>query len=81
MMMMEEMIEFLGWCSILNIGLLFVSAGFVIVFRESAVRIHAKLFAMEAEELQRIYFRYLAWYKIAVLIFNIVPYVALKIMN
>ena len=74
------MIEFFGWCSIINIGILFLSALMVIVFRETLLRIHSKMYNLDDEILLKIYIQYLALYKILIIIFSIVPYFALKIL-
>jgi hypothetical protein len=76
----EIMIEFFGWCSIINIGILFLSALTVIVFREPVLRIHRKVYHVEDEVLLKIYLQYLALYKILIIIFSIVPYFALKLL-
>ena len=77
----EIMIEFFGWCSIINIGILFVSALIILVFRESILRIHGKMYHLDDEILLKIYLQYLALYKILIIIFSIVPYFALKLLN
>jgi len=80
-MTMESLTEFLGWCSVLNIGLLLASTLSVIVGHERLASIHAKLLHMERPDLIRGYFQYLANYKIVVLVFNVIPYIALKVMG
>jgi hypothetical protein len=80
MMDMTAIQEFLGWCSLINVGLLTFSAVVVVWLRGPISRIHAKMFALEPDGLPRVYFEYLALYKIAIIIFNIVPYVALRII-
>ena len=77
----EAVREFFWWCSIINIGLLMVSVIFVVSLRDPILRIHTKMFNLEESVLSRGYFQYLAQYKIAVIVFNIVPYFALKIMS
>ncbi len=77
-----ELIQaFLGWCSIINIGLLLFSAIFVILLRDQVSTLHAKIFNLNKEDVFRAYFQYLAQYKILIIVLNIVPYFALKIMN
>jgi hypothetical protein len=77
----EAIREFLGWCSVINIGLLMFSAIVVVALRGTVSRLHAKMFSLEESDLSRAYFQYLAQYKIAIIVFNIVPYLALWIMN
>jgi len=77
----ETMREFLGWCSVINVGLLIFSAIFVTLLSGPISRIHAKMFNLDESDLSSAYFQYLAQYKIAIIVFSIVPYFALTIMN
>jgi hypothetical protein len=71
---------FFGWCSVINIALLLLATVFISAFNRFTKTIHAKMFHVSMTELDIIYFSYLAYYKLGILIFNIVPYVALKLM-
>ena len=77
----ETIRTFLGWCSVINIGLLMLSSIFIIVIRETISRIHGKMFNLDEKYLSQAYFQFLAQYKIAIIVFNIVPYFALKTMG
>ncbi len=77
----EVVREFLGWCSVINIGLLFFSTIMLIVMRGWIINIHAKMTGVSEAELPRLYFEYLGNYKIFIIVFNIVPYVALRVME
>ena len=79
-MTINELTTFLGWCSILNIVLLTFSAVLLVFFIERIAQIHAGMFTIDQAEIHKMYFQYLANYKIATLIFNIIPYFSLKIM-
>ena len=73
--------EVLGWCAVLNAGLLLLAALAVITVGGPVKRIHGALLGLSDEDLSRAYFQYLAQYKLAILIFNAVPYVALRIVE
>ena len=77
---LETLIAFFGWCTAINIGLLTVAAVVLGLTRGSISQIHAKMFNLRESDLSRAYFQYLAQYKIAVLVLNLVPYIALKII-
>ena len=79
-MNIEELIIFLGWLSVINIGVLLFSTMMVVLFRDFVANIHAKMFSISKDELPFAYFQYLAQYKTLTLIFNLAPYVALKVM-
>lgn len=77
---MEVLKAFFGWCAVINIGLLVVSALFLVVFKQTAFWVHKKLCRLNDEDLERAYFQYLAQYKIFTMVFSIVPYFALSII-
>jgi len=79
MFTISELTEFLGWSSVINICLLIATTLAVILMRESITKLHEKMFGIDAKELPILYFQYIAQYKLAIIIFNIVPYIALKI--
>jgi len=71
---------FLGWCTALNMGILLFSAIFLFLFNGLATNIHSKLTGVSASKLPTLYFSFMANYKIGIFIFNLVPYIALKLM-
>ena len=77
----EAMREFLGWCSVINIGILILATIKLVLFRGPISSIHAKMFNLDESDLSRAYLQFLAQYKIALLVFSIVPYFALRIMS
>ncbi len=80
-MTIETIRTFFGWCTVINIGLLIFSSIFLIAMRGTASRIHGKMFNLDEKYLSQTYFQWLAQYKIAIIVFNIVPYFALRIVG
>lgn len=76
----ETLTELLGWASVVNIALLFISTIMVIAIRGPISKIHSSLFGLDEKDLGRAYFQYIAQYKIAIIVLDIAPYIALKIM-
>jgi hypothetical protein len=76
----ETLTALLGWTSVINIALLMVSTISLISMRGFITKVHAKLFGMDEKDLGRAYFQYLAQYKIAIIVLNIAPYLALRII-
>jgi len=72
---------FLGWCTVINMTMLIIGSLFIGPMRGMIVGIHGKMFGLAEGDLLRAYFQYLAHYKIAVVVFNLVPYVALVLMG
>lgn len=64
----------------INVGMLLAATILLVMMRSQITRIHSSLFGLGQAELSRAYFQYLAQYKIAVVVFNLVPYIALKVM-
>ncbi len=80
MMTIDALTELLGWASAINIAVLLLSTLGVIAMRGAIARIHSKLFGLAEKDLGRAYFQYLAQYKIAIVVLNLVPYIGLKII-
>lgn len=72
---------FLGWCTVLNIVLFSYMAVMLIAFNAPIKRLHSRIMLIPKEQLNGFYFSFLAHYKLAILLFNLVPYCALKIMS
>ncbi len=77
----ETLTVFFGWMTIVNMGLLLLSTVILLLVKGLAIKIHSKMFGLDAKDLRRAYFQYLANFKILVLIFNLAPYIVLKIMG
>ncbi len=78
---METLREFFGWCTVINMGLLIVASVFIGPMRGMITGILSKMFGLSEGDLLRTYFQYVAHYKIAVVVFNLVPYIALVLMT
>lgn len=76
-----ELTTFLGWCSLINIVILFLSSILIVTLKQPIAKLHSKLMGVKSSDLLILYFQYLAHYKIYIIIFNIVPYIALQLMS
>lgn len=81
MITIDTLTTFLGWCAVINIGVLALTTIALILMRGPVSSIHSRLFGLNQDDLPPYYFQYLGNYKIAIFIFNIVPYIALKVMR
>jgi hypothetical protein len=72
---------FLGWCTVINFGLLFIAAISLMTMRNWIAPMHSRMFKISEEDLLRYYFQYVGNYKLLVITLNLVPYIALKIMR
>jgi hypothetical protein len=78
---LEALRAFFGWCTAINFGLLLIAALAIIALRGSIASIHGRMFGLDEKELAHQYFQYLARYKSAIFMFNLVPYAALWVMS
>ena len=76
----ETVTAFFGWTTIINFVLLAFSSIMIIATRGSISRVHGRMFGLESADLSRAYFQYIAQYKIAIIVFSLTPYLALKLM-
>jgi len=80
MLDINEVTAFLGWCTAMNLIIYVFSALCLTVLRRATTRFHSRLTGLDAAELPKLYFAFLGNYKIAILVFNLTPYMALKLM-
>ena len=80
MISIESLATFFGWCTVINVGLIFFIMLLWNFFHEGIARIHAKIFGVTAEEAKVTFFRVFQQYRLALAVLNLVPYVVLKIM-
>ncbi len=76
----DSMATFLGWCSLINCGLLIYFTLILTLFKDPVKKIHSRLLGVCQEGLEIQYFTFLGNYKLAIIVLNLVPYCALKIM-
>ena len=73
--------EFFKWCSIINIALFILSAIMIIAAADFVYGMHGQLFHLPRETFDVALYAFLGLYKIVILVFNLVPYVALRIIG
>ncbi len=76
----ETLTTFFGWCSVINLGALLLATLFFSVLHEFAGKFHAKIFGVTKEEAKATFFRVFQQYRLAWVILNVVPFIALNIM-
>lgn len=79
MISLELVTAFFGWTTVVNFVFLLFSTIIVVAARGAIARIHGGMFGLESADLSRAYFQYLAQYKIAIIVFSLTPYIALKL--
>ncbi|MCD4823275.1 MAG: hypothetical protein K8S55_01600 [Phycisphaerae bacterium] len=78
-MTIELLRNVLGWCAIINVGLLFLCFLLFRLAHDWIYRFHGKWFHLSVEKFDMIWYAMLTFFKTCIFLFNIVPYVALHI--
>lgn len=77
----EELRHFLLASTLINYGILLVWFAAIAIGHDSIFRLHSRWFKMPAETFNAIHYASMAVYKIGIILFNLVPYIALVIMD
>ena len=80
-MTLEAIRSMLGWCTLINWGMLLLWFLMISVAHDWIYGIHGKLFKVSVEKFDEINYRAMITYKVGVFIFNFVPYLALRIIG
>ena len=80
-MTLEEIRSMLAWCAVINIGLLLIWWVMFVLLHNWMYRMHRTWFKLSEEQFDRTHYAGMAFTKVAVLIFNVAPYLALRIIG
>ncbi len=78
-MTIYEIRQVLGWCSLINVGLMTVSFLLLSMARGWVYKTHSKWFPITESQFNAIAYSFMGLYKILVFVFNIVPWIAMCI--
>ena len=76
----DGLANFLGWLTIVNIGIYIIVAIGVTAFRGLMVTTNSRIFRITEADIMRESFRYVANYKLLITVFCFAPYLTLKVM-
>ncbi len=71
----------LGWCTIMNWGLLLWWFLWFTLAHDWLYRFHGKWFTLSTERFDAIHYGGMALFKIGIFLFNLMPYFALRIVG
>ena len=77
----ELLKAFFLWCTIFNGGLLLLWTGILLWAPDLMYRTQRRWFPLSKEHLQVVMYGFLGGFKILVLVFNVVPYLALLVVG
>ena len=80
-MTIETIRAALGWCAIINMCLLLWWFFAITVLHDWVYKLHSKWYKLSREKFDEIHYTGIAFFKVAVFVFNIVPYFALRIVG
>ena len=80
-MELQTLQSLLGWCLVFNIGFYLFWVVVMVGAREWLVRRHANWFAVDPERIRTVHYQLLAIYKLLIIMFNFVPWLAVVIVN
>ena len=69
------------WCFVINVGLLLWWFLFFTLGHDWVYRVHGKWFKLSVEKFDTIHYAGMAFFKIGIIVFNLVPYLALLIVE
>ena len=76
----ETLATFFGWCTVINVGIILLAVLFFGIFHDFAGKVHAKMFGITEEEAKAAFFHVFQQYRLAVVVLNVVPFIALSLM-
>jgi hypothetical protein len=80
-MTVDILLGVLGWSAVINIGLLLWWSLWILFAHDFVYRMHSKWFKISVEKFDAIHYAGMAFYKITIIVFNVVPYLALRIIT
>jgi len=79
-MTLESLTSFFAWMAAFNVALYAFVALVVMIAGDWMYALHARLFGLEVQVVRQSIYNWLGTYKIVVLAFSVVPYLALRMI-
>ena len=79
--MISSLTAFFGWCIVLNGSILVLWAGVLFLIPDLAYRTQKSFVSISKEDFGRIFYFLIGLYKVLFIVFNVAPYIALKILQ
>ncbi len=78
-MTLKLLLIVLGWCSVINLGLLTIWLLLFLIAHDFIYNLHNRWFKIPVETFDSIHYCGMLFFKIVILFFNIIPYLVLRI--
>ena len=79
-MTLDQLVELFKWMTLINIGIMILSAILIGLLKDLIFKMHGTFFGIAKEHLATIMYGYLGVYKLLIIVFNLVPYIAMKLL-
>jgi hypothetical protein len=80
-MTLETIRAVVAWCSVINLGLLLLWVLFIWLFNDWIYRLHSKWIQISKEQFNAMHYGGMGLFKMGILLFNLVPYLAMRIVG
>ena len=77
----QTLTSFFMWCSIINIGFLIFLALVYMLMPNLAYQLQSKFIPISRETFDIVFYSFIGFFKVVVLVFNVVPWIALIIIG
>jgi len=77
----QTVTKFFMWCTIINGGLLILSALLLTFAQDFVYNLHSRWFSIPRETFSIVVYSFLGGYKILFIVFNLVPYLVLELVG
>jgi hypothetical protein len=70
----------LGWATVINMGIVTLWFVLIVYAHDWLYQLHSRWFTLSVERFDTIHYAGMAFYKISIYLFNLVPFLALQIV-
>ena len=77
----QTLTSFFMWCTIINVGLLIFLALIYLVAPNLIYRLQSRWIPISRETFDVVFYSFIGFFKVVVLVFNVVPWIALVIIG
>ena len=78
-MTVEALRDMLAWCTVIDYIILLIWFFFFVFAHDWLYRVHSKWYMISREKFDEIHYAGMALFKIGILLFNLAPYLALRL--
>ena len=79
-MNVELITAVLGWCTLFNLALLAWWALFILFAHDWTYRMHTHWFRLSEERFDSLHYALMGFFKLTIIVFNLMPYLALRVV-